>query len=256
MRKFSINRTGDAIGDHMMAAFFVQMLNDNGIPAVYGTPHYRSLVDVPLSSPDENYEEFYFFYHDGPIDNPTFNREKTILELVTERFKAQFAISQPISIHTEYVPVKYEDEELIQGYDVAMVTRSGVWTRVRDWPFFDELKQQLDVKKINYIDLTASNVRNNACLNYVSKSKVYLGLETGVSHYVSQVVSRGLILQSGYSDIDFWCPYDYEHIEHRLPCSKCFIHCKTRPYSCPNEHRCMREISVEEVVRNIERLLE
>ena len=255
MKKFSINRTGRAIGDHMMAAFFVQLLNDNGLPAVYGSPHYRDLVKVPLSRKGELYDEFYFLFHQGNLDCPTFDKEKSALEVVLDKFKARFDISDPLRVQTNYVPVNYVDIEEIRGYDLAMATKSGVWSRVRDWPYFDRLKHELDKRSISYIDLTASNVINNECLNFVAKSKLYLGLDTGVSHYVSQVARKGLIIQSGYSDFRFWCQYDYEHIENKLPCSSCFIHCKTTPYTCPNEHRCMREISVDQVLRKIEQLM-
>ncbi len=253
--KYSIKRTGGAIGDHMMAAFFVQLLNDNGIEAVYGTHCYRDLVAVPLSEEGESYHEYTFFYHEGVLQRPTFHPTKTIIEIATERFQQQFDITQSLEVKTPYVPVKFVENNAIPKVDVVLCTKSGVWTRYRNWPYFPQLKRKLEEQGISYVDLTEQNIQNNDCLNYVHKAKLYIGLETGVSHYVSQVVNRALILQSGYSSIDFWCPYHYDYLAEDVACKKCFIHCKTRPYQCQYRHQCMQNISVDQVMHKIQEWL-
>lgn len=253
---YCVRRTGVALGDHMMAAFFVRLLNDNGIDAVYGTGFYRDLVDVPLSVEGEPYEDFFFTYHHGDLRAPAFDASKSIVETATQRFKSAFGIDREILIRTRHVPVKFVELRGGQRYDVVMCTKSGVWSRYRNWPYFEELKREFDVRGISHFDLSRNGVRGNECLNYVAASKVYLGLETGVSHYVSQVAKKGLILQSGYSTLGFWCPYLYEALSEPVPCAPCFIHCKTQPYDCPFGHQCMRNLSVSKVLARIEELLE
>lgn len=252
--KFSIKRTGDAIGDHMMAAFFVQLLIDNNIDAVYGANYYRHLVAVPLSQPHEKYEEFYFQYHEGPLRRPHFNKEKTILELVIQRFCTKYDIHKELKIVTPFVPVIFKEDPNIPKVDITLVTKSGKWSKYRNWPYFGELKKALTKKNLTFIDLTEKRIYDNNCLNYVKKSRLFIGLETGASHYVSMVANKALIIQSGYSSFDYWCPYPFEYIAEDVACKKCFIHCKSRPYRCSKDHKCMRNLSVDEVMKKIEML--
>ena len=252
---FSIKRTGAAIGDHMMAAFFVQLLNDNGIPAVYGTDWYRNLVDVPLSQPGGSYQEFYYAYHLGDIKSPGFDKQKSFLEIVLEKFRRQFNIHQEIKIKTRYVPVKYTDIPAISGVDVALVTKSGVWSKYRNWPHFPELKSMMRREGISFIDLTERDIRDVQFLNYVKKSKVYVGLDTGPSHYGSQWIKNGIILQSGFSNYRQWSPYPYTVLDFPVDCSPCFISVKTRPYQCSYQHRCMANLASERVMTKIKSFL-
>lgn len=184
--RYCINRTGTAFGDHLMAAFFVRLLNDNGIEAVYGTGFHRDLVDVPLSVDGESYQEYFFTYHEGDLGAPTFDASRSVIQTATERFKRAFGVDQEIAIHTPYVPVKFAKLGAIPQHDVVMCTKSGIWSRYRNWPYFGDLKQELEKRRISFFDLSAAGVRGNECLNYVARSKLYLGLETGLSHAVAQ----------------------------------------------------------------------
>ena len=198
---YLIKRTGNALGDFMMAAFFVKLLNDNGIEAKYHKSWYADLVNV-----DKGIEgiEFYFDYSSNLNPYfPVFDKTKSIIELVSGRFKNKFNIKEELKILTPYVPVNYTEHSDIRGVDVSLCTKSGVWSKYRDWPFFNQLKHELAKRKISFIDLTQNRIFNNTCLNYVKKSKVYVGLETGTSHYVPQVANNGIIIQSGYSFFDY-----------------------------------------------------
>jgi len=250
----TIKRTGDAIGDHCMTAFFVQLLNDNGIKATYGATHYRDLFDIPVN--DYGFEFTFDYSANNNPRNPTFDKNRTILEITLDKFKTYFPDLKDteFKIKTPYVPVKYKDNPDIKSYDIVMATKSGVWSRYRNWLYFPELKKVLDKEGITYYDLSENNIKNNDCLNYVKKSKLYIGLETGTSHYVSQFANnKGLIIQSGYCDISYWCNYKYEIISRNVNCKPCFLNLKTQP--CTNGHICMKNITVDMVMEKIKEML-
>jgi ADP-heptose:LPS heptosyltransferase len=146
------------------------------------------------------------------------------------------------------VPVKYVDEPDVAPTDVAICSSTGNWATYRNWPYFPELKSLLTAHGIRWVDI--SELRDNRCLNQVKKSRLYLGLDTGVSHLVSSVVNSGLIIQSGFSNIHYWSSYGYQTIEHDVYCRNCFLR-----QGCPNEHRCMRDILPAEVLARIKKLL-
>jgi hypothetical protein len=179
----------------------------------------------------------------------------SILEIMLIKFSKQFnvpnnicdKIKQEIK-NTKYrIPVKYYDIPNIPSVDISIVSKTGRFTPYRNWPYFKELKEKLNKEKITYIDLIEKNIKNVECLNYIKKSKLYLGLDTGVSHYASSVASgKTLIIQSGYNYFDFWCFYDYDYINVNIECQKCF-----KRYGCPYDHKCMKDISVNMVYNKI-----
>ena len=191
--------------------------------------------------------------------------KNNILEMFFNEFFQQFnipndicdKIRQEIKTTKYKIPVKYYDILSIPSVDVSIVSKGGLWSGYKNWPYFKELKDKLNENKITYIDLSEKNIKNIECLNYIKKSKLYLGLDTGVSHYASSVASgKTLIIQSGYNYFDFWCFYDYDYINVNIECQKCFLNYYTitkkhKYMNCKNDHKCMKNISVDMVYNKI-----
>jgi len=172
------------------------------------------------------------------------------LQIAIQIFKKKYNIEKEIKLTRKFVPVNFTKDSHIPNYDVVMVTKSGFWAPVRNWPYFTELKQRLSELKITWFDLTENKIQNNDFLNYVHKSKVFVTLETGASHYASQFVNNqnSLVIQSGYCHNSFWNFYDYDVISHETQCQGCFI---THKAQCFNGQKCMKNINVELVLNKI-----
>lgn len=248
-----VKRTGDALGDHMMAAHFVRTLVDHGIEASYCADHYRDLVDVPVGALDG--EDFYFDYTaNGNPHVPTFDKTKTIFEIVSEKFRNQTMRPFYGTVMTPWVPVVFRETPGLK-YDVVLVTKSGVWSRWRDWPGFPALKSALTSRGLTWIDASEQNVRNQDLLGLVARARAYVGIETGASHYVSMVArDKGVIIQSGYSWAGYWAPYRFKVLSHAVPCAPCFSHIKNG-HRCGLAHACMTEIKPADIMGAIEEYL-
>lgn len=219
-----------------MAAYFVATLNDNGILAALDDPSIGHLVAVPLWRPGLPCTHRWQFVYEGYDGRP-------IMAKAVDNFRKTYGISQEIRTTRTSIPVAYRDIREIPSVDVALCTSASRWSLYRNWPYFPEFKERLEEAGMSYIDLTQRRVYDIPALNYVKKAGVYVGLETGTSHYVSSVVGRGLILQSGFSNFKYWCNYPYDYIELDLPCKNCFL-----SQGCQFAHQCMREITVEQVM--------
>jgi len=245
----SYNAAG--FGDYLSASVVVKILNDNSIPAVLDFPKIHNLVDCPKIEDLEkkegmDVETVVVVRHYRKNPNLTFYSD------LIKGFKNKLNITDDIQINIDSVPVIYKEITEIKGVDVSLVTKSAPFAPYRDWPYFDELKNLFKENNISYIDLTKENIKNFEFLNYVKKSKVYLGLETGSSHYASSLIKdKGFIIQSGYCNFEYWAAhYNYKKIEHRMHCAPCW---KRR--DCEEEHKCMTEISPKQVLNIIKRQL-
>lgn len=230
-------------GDDCMVAMFVQILNDNNIPAVLYT-HNGELFDVPMS-------------HRMPLNGQLFgfsyvlDTSESYMSFNLKRFAEAFH-KPPIRITRNCVPIKMSEySHSCPTVDVAISSNAyhNNPHPVRVWPHFDELKSQLTSRGISWMELG----HNSQCVMGVVKAKLYLGVENGTSHFVSSVAQgKALILQSGYTRKEDWCPYDYETVELILPCKPCHLELLSE---CPYNHKCMRELSVEMVLQAILRRL-
>ena len=150
-------------------------------------------------------------------------------------------------------PNLFEEENDIPAVDVSMVTATSKSTPYRDWPYFLELKSLLSDNNISYMDLTEKDIRSNTFLNYVKNSKIYLGLETGPSHYAAPVTkkNKSFIIQSGYCSPKYWAYYyNYTHIENPIECSPCWL-----KMGCPIDHACMKHIKPTQVLQLLQKSL-
>lgn len=236
---YKIFRPYTALGDKLLASFFTHILNDNGISCFFENEH-KNIIDCSYEESND-FIPYEFIYQDEKFNS--------IIGVAIEKFKKRFCIDTEIKIIRDFIPVKYKEIEDIPKVDVVMVTKSSDWAPVRDWPYFEDLKKLLQQKHISFIDITQQNIKNFEFLNYVKKCKVFVTLETGASHYASQFINKdnSLVIQSGYCDDSFWNFYKYDVVKYDTNCKWCF----TQHKMCENDHKCMKEISVDVVFNKI-----
>lgn len=241
MNQFKITRKLNAIGDNCLASFFTHILNDNKIESFFDKKNFHFKNFNCDYFQDTHYIDYEFQYENKKNSN--------IIQIAIDKFKSKFNIEQEIKITRNYIPVNYKEIETIKQVDVVLVTKSGHWAPVRDWPYFEELKKKLEEKNISFIDVTQRNIKDFEFLDYVKKCKVFVTLETGASHYASQFINKNnsIVIQSGYCDDSFWNYYKYDVIKHDTDCKWCFIQHR----ECNKGHKCMCEISVDIVLNKI-----
>ena len=232
----TIYRNGEALGDNLFAALLTQILVDNGIAAQFW--HYdesmRNLMTCPIATSFQEPTHLCTYAPESTWDG------RSILRKIVDNCQRELGLRTPLRITRATPPVTYYDIPEIEKVNVVLGTASGAWSPYRNWPYFDILKDQLTPAGITWKDITTT--RGVACLNWAKKADLYVGLETGTSHYVATVINRGLVLQSGYSNRQYWNWYGYRSIEEPVECGNCFLQS-----GCPNNHKCMVNISVERV---------
>lgn len=229
-----------ALGDHLLASLLVSILRDQNIDAYFwsDSDEIRELVDCPIR---KGYDYRFVYEPEQQWDG------RSIMQKALDNCQTYLGITN-LKLTRTVIPVKYHDLPQVPQVDVAICSSTGFWSKYRNWPYFEQLKHEFDRHGITWIEL--GQKRGVECLNYVKKAKIYLGLETGVSHYVSSVAKKALIIQSGYSNINYWCSYGYAYIQLELPCSNCFLR-----NGCAHGHACMKNITTETVLREITKLL-
>ncbi|MHA2009892.1 MAG: hypothetical protein ACXADW_10860 [Candidatus Hodarchaeales archaeon] len=243
-------------GNALIMAHITYILNDNGIES-YFSPNRATdgLVDVPIYSEEigecvQHMWQPTSHYYKKNIDKPTLIRQ---LDLISKTIQRKIVFDTQ---RHNYIPVKFKEEKAPSA-DVVMCTKVGTWQPYRQWSYFDTLKKILSKCNISYVDLHEENIFSNKCLNYVNNAKLYLGMDTGMSHYVSKFANgKALILQSGISPFYYWAyPYDYDYMKANYTCvfDPCFInknHIKAGTV-CTYNNVCMTSLTVEQVLYEI-----
>lgn len=255
---FRLEWMGKGFGNALILAHLTKILVDNGIDAVFNHKRKtRGLVDVPILDPNDNKKRIVF---NGVLssDSKTKVAEEPVMMYYIREFRKMTGknIEFDRKRHN-FVPVLFHEIDSTKRIDVALCTKTGTWTPYRDWLYFDELKEMLHSSGISYIDLNNPAILSNDCLNVVAKSKVYVGLDTGTSHYVSKFANRkGLIIQGGFNPFFYWAwQYEYEPIVTSVECPyrPCFIN-RYDIYNgivCDQEVSCINKISVKQVFNKI-----
>lgn len=248
MNPIVIYRAG-GFGDRLLAAQMTMILRDHGIPATFwdSDPEFRKLLCVPFATGEPSVHYWFHYRNEHAWDG------RGILRKALDNFAAAFKTG-PIEITQKYAPIRYSDDPTISGVDVCMCLRSGAWSKYRDYPLGDELKAEMDRRGITWIDLNEAGkvpIHGIAALNWARKSKLYLGVDTGTTHYVAPFVQKALILQSGFTNKDYWAPnYPFEFLSVSVECGNCF-----KLEGCPHGHKCMRWITPALVADAIEKRL-
>jgi len=248
------------IGEPLVMGWVAAVLQDNGVLA-YLEQRDRQKQWTPIDPnialndrvPDITSKWYYINDH----------RDRTPAHLQYIRYWSQFYGALKVDwVKRNHVPVKYYDIP-VQKVDVALNTKTGKFTLYKWWPYFSELKQMLKKAKISFIDLDADwrETYGIRCLNYVKRASLYVGLDTGMAHYVSKFANgKALIINGGYVEFEYWShPYDFEVLQiEDMPCRPCILHKNSRKFEgkvCEHNQRCMREISPAMVFnRIVERL--
>ena len=248
-KTFKIKWRGRGFGELLILAWVTQVLNDNDIPAVlHEKRRIKGLVDCATIDPlKPDRKKFTKYSADYTLTDGSMHYQHI------RKFSKW--LGKKITTTLKHIPVTFEEISGIPAVDVVMCTKSGTWSPYRDWPYFKELKKKFDRVGISYYDLNANKCYGHECLNYVKNCKLYLGLETGTSHYVSKFANgKALIIQSGFAYPDFWAlPYDYEFISQPVDCSPCWLNKKDKAngQGCKFYHKCMKDIKSEIVFRKV-----
>ena len=188
---------GSAFGDNLLAAWVVNVLNFNNISSVFASsPKIQHLVNCRAwKAGADNGHAIPIRLNRSKRKNPNFTILTDLLAHFLQESGEKISLKE-IDIGNAPHPLKYSDNPSIKGVDVCLVTETGSWTPYRNWPSFKDLKMLFTKKGISFIDLSMEDIKGNNFLNYVKKSKVYLGLETGASHYAAPFIGdKGLIIQ-------------------------------------------------------------
>lgn len=250
---YRIHYSGDAFGDNLFSAYLTKALNDNGFNALLDNPMISHLVDCPKFNESELDRDSIQSF-DCVRRNRTGLQTKTKFNVYSdliEEFRKEFKIKKQIKLQDNHIPINFHKLQNISSYDVILVTETGYWTPYRNWPYFKELKKAFEKFNISYLDASEAGIKDNTLLNYIDNAKLYLGLETGASHYVSKISNgKTLILQSGYSDFNYWAEvYEFEYLNFDIECSPCW-----KREGCEN-HKCMNTLSADKVLNKVLKIL-
>ncbi len=189
-----VKRNGHGFGDRLLAALLALVLRDHGVDAYRVHKYPCSLVDCPEWHGRGEHQGYGFRYRH--TDKTMLSRALADLTRITDR---------PIRLTRKFIPVHYREMAQVPAVDVAICSECGSFSRYRAWPYFEELKARFRAAGVSYVDLNeareaAPDDGSMTCLNYVRKARLYLGLDTGTSHLVSQWArGKTLILQSGFN---------------------------------------------------------
>lgn len=251
---YKITYHGTAFGDNLFSAYVTKVLQQHGFDARLDNPRIADLVDCPLYSQEDSSidHEIKIFgcirQNRSGLQTP---KQFNVYSDLLSEFSRQFEIGCEIPTILDHVPVKFNFDSSVRSYDVAMVTETGWWTPYRNWPYFSELKEMLSAESISFVDLSMEKIQGNHALNIVRNCRLFLGLETGASHYVSKFANgKTLILQSGYTPFNYWAGiYDYQCVSFPVVCSPCW-----KRSGCP-DHKCMALLRPEHVFKSIIKVL-
>ena len=247
---YRITYNGTAFGDNLFSAYVTKSLQLHGFDARLDNPRIADLVSCPLFIQGNDLIGHEIKTFNCVRQNRTgFQTPKqfTVYSDLLSEFSRQFDIKHEIGAVLDHVPVKFSLDSSVLSYDVAMVTETGWWTPYRNWTYFSELKEMLSAASISFIDLSVEKIRSNHALNVVRNCRFFIGLETGVSHYVSKFANgKTLILQSGYAPFSYWAgAYNYRCLNFQVACSPCW-----KRSGCL-EHKCMTLLRAEQVFQSI-----
>ena len=242
---YRIGYHSTAFGDNLFSAAVVEILRQNGFEAYLDNKKIEHLVDCPIYDQRRMASRRVLSFNCVRRNRTGKDTEveHTVFTDLLSQFRKAVGLKDEIITNIDSIPVRWEEKRYSDQCDVVLVTETGSWTPYRNWPNFEELKNLLRGHSISYIDASEERCRDNDLLNRVRQSRLYVGLETGASHYVSRFANgKALIIQSGYSDFRYWAgAYDFEPVSSRVECSPCW-----KREGCPG-HACMNEIGAETV---------
>ncbi len=248
------------LGDNCMGSIIADMMREHGYDIYFYTKlrNFEKLVHNIKRQNGIFLESDYFIYS---YTDPKYSIP--LSELRMTNFIDAFFKFNGLSIRFDgrgadviFIPL------LENRYKVVLNTRCSNFSEKRLWPFFSDLKLLLKKEKISFIDLDDTiqlsyndQLSSFYILNLVRNSDLYIGLDSGMSHYVAKMVNLAYIIQSGHSFFENWCKYSrYEYIALDVPCRPCWVN-EENLADCTIQDKCMQDIYPEIVFENIRQLL-
>lgn len=244
--------TSRGLGEPCSASLLCHILNDNGIKSLYQNSRGTSsgLFDVPLVDYVNNSYEGWVRWHWRYKLN-----DVPVMKQMVDKASKMFDKEIIIEAKRDHIPVIFKKMR-VPKVDVALNTETGIWTPYKKWPYFKELKAKMKKVGITYHDLDGNDTYGIKCLNVVKRAQLYVGLDTGMAHYVSRFArGKALIINGGFVSFKFWSfPYNYDSIEiEDVPCRPCYKNKNhvARGEGCLFNNRCMKEITADMVLGRI-----
>jgi hypothetical protein len=235
-----------AFGDSLFPCMVVDTLNANGIEAYYQheLSHITDLVDCKkIYKIPQNVR-----WLSGGYTNSFYDPNSTLHKDIMHEVCVSLGIDD-LPINKNYIPVKFTRDPSFPTVDVVLVTEQGGYSVIREWDKFQELKKLLREYNFSYIDASEEGIRSNDLLNIVNNCKVYVGIDTGSSHYVSQVANgKAIIINSGYASFEYvFGQYNYDTVEYLVDCRYCIFTALSMCRDSGHDHDCMKNISTQMV---------
>lgn len=246
-RPIVVWRGCNVFGDTIMVAHLVSILRANGYNAIFqDTPPFIDILKVPRGGTGDHFEAAY----------EALDRKENIINGMLGKFARQFGVPKPELIKGP-PPVAIEDRPNVPKVDIAICSQCGFWSEIREWPHFALLKNSLTSRGISWIDINdyikdIKDRRESAMVagNIICNAKLYLGLETGMSHFAAGLVKpgQGLIIQTGYALPEYWTEQYGDIltiIQNRQQCAPCYLR---KRENCQRQHVCSSGISIDIVL--------
>lgn len=247
-------------GDIMHTAMVTRVLRNAGYNAVFKCPEWlepHKLFCPDLSIPAHKHTQvlnlvcnYEFLYKTNPewciIEAGVRDTLRRIIpkeDYDKEAARIDYSKCFPI--------INYPTKSVKKTNDVLIISKCGGYSNVREYPHFNELKTSLKKNNISYIDANEQRLANYALLDALNDSKLFIGLETGPTMFLSQFLTRenSIVLSSGFVSFNYWGKYyNVDVVERSLPCAPCFI---KDVKDCKYSHECMVEILPEFILDKI-----
>lgn len=132
----------------------------------------------------------------------------------------------------------------------VQISHKGHWHAKKVWPKFEELLQWR-TEGLNFQPIPARLPNSLALAAYVSGCRAFVCAEGGISHLARALDVPAVVLYGGFARPE-WNGYKEQiNICNEKWCSFCY---NTKPCLNKIERFCMKEITVESVVRSVEGL--
>jgi ADP-heptose:LPS heptosyltransferase len=194
-------------------------------------------------------DEGVFLGYPDPIHcvNPTQHHILSDWEIVTRHYNLE-------TPKPELQPELYcrNSGRIASGMSIGVqVSHKGHWDGKKVWPYCTDLVDQIACKdqEIRAIPQCSSLIE---LISFIASLRLVVCCEGGVQHIAKAVGTPAIVIYGGFAKPE-WNGYeDHVNICNPKPCSYCY-----NPFKCVSENpkECMTEITVKQVVKEIENII-
>lgn len=211
-----------------------------GINIVVNTLHGDLLKDNPfISSVGKESRGFFPSYQDPRSGiTPSIHHILAIWRLICAHFSLE---TRPPEIKPElYIPgIVYSDGVLVQ------VRHRNQWGGKKVWPYFEELALSTGYSEIPRM----GNLRELVML--IAGASCVVCADGLISHIAAAVGTPAVVIYGGFLRPE-WSGYPFHiNLLNHLDCSPCY-----NTYHCSIDKRCLREITVNQVLTAVRQVLD